>query len=117
MGGNVQEIKKLEKTFLCECGKIYSSASGLWKHKQKCNQEQKLEKDEPSDKQLIMMLIKENSELKKEQTDIKELILQIVKNGITNTNTTNTTNTTNNIELKKKIKYNFLIGTSYFDLC
>jgi len=49
-------------------------------------------KDEPSDKHLIMMLIKENSELRKEQADIKELILEIVKNGIMN-NSHNTIHT------------------------
>jgi len=29
--------KKLEKNFLCECGKSFLSNAGLWKHKQKCN--------------------------------------------------------------------------------
>jgi hypothetical protein len=63
------------------CNKIFKTRSGLWKHKQKCNQKQEKEKDEPSDKELMCMLIKQNSELFKEHSDIKELILEIVKNG------------------------------------
>ena len=41
------EIKKLEKTFLCDCGKNFLTNSGLWKHKKKCCQkEEKEEKEE-----------------------------------------------------------------------
>jgi hypothetical protein len=79
-----------------------------WKHKQKCDGQQHttqdkvylIDKDEPSDKQLIMMLIKENSELRKEQADIKEIILEIVKNGTTNHshNTTNSHNKAFNLQ-------------------
>jgi len=65
------------------CNKVFKSRSGLWKHKKSCNQQ-----IEHSDKELINMLIKQNSELikehsefRKEHSDIKELILEIVKNG------------------------------------
>jgi hypothetical protein len=80
-------IEKTQKnSFACECGKTYKDNSGLWRHKKKC-----LETDKPNDKandktnnldekELIMMLIKQNTEL-----------LEIVKNG-----THNTTNNTNN---------------------
>jgi len=94
------EIKK-NATYECKCGKIYSNASGLWKHKQKCNQEKdqqhknekekEKEKEEPTDKELIMMLIKENSEL-------KNLVIKVLENGTMNnshnTNTNNSHNTT-----------------------
>ena len=83
-----EQKEQKENIYTCKCGKIYSNSSGLWKHKKKCISK----KDEPSDKELIMMLIKENSELRKEQTDIKELILEIVKNGTHNTTTTNSHN-------------------------
>jgi hypothetical protein len=86
--------------FRCEkCEKEYNNRSGLWRHKKICNSKQETKgeneqivNDEPSDKQLIMMLIKENSELRKEQADIKEIILEIVKNGTMN-NSHNTTHT------------------------
>jgi hypothetical protein len=91
-----------DKTLKCEfCNKIYKDRTGLWRHKKNCNNlENKDTGEELSDKHIVMMLlkqnseiIKENSELRKEQADIKELILEIVKNGtqnITNNTTTHT---------------------------
>jgi hypothetical protein len=103
--------------FNCKtCNKLFKSRVGLWKHKKKCNKMDddtcyEIKNKEPSDKQLIMMLIKENSELRKEQSDIKELIfkeqsdikeliLEIVKNGTTNHshNTTNSHNKAFNLQ-------------------
>ena len=78
----------------CDCGKSYQHVSSLHKHKKTCNTlENKIVEnkvvDEPSDKQLIMMLIKENTEL-------KTLMMEVIKNGTHNTNTnTNTTNSHN----------------------
>ena len=81
-----------EEKYTCQnCCKEYLSRNGLWRHRKKCMVPE-TKPEEPTDKQLIMMLIKENSELRKEQSDIKELILEIVKNGTHNT-TNNTTNT------------------------
>jgi len=77
----------------CDCGKSYQHVSSLYKHKKTCNPlENKIIEtkvvDEPSDKQLIMMLIKEN-------IDFKTLMMEVIKNGTHNTNTNNNTNTTN----------------------
>ena len=108
--GNNEEV---EKVLTCQnCEKKFKTNAGLWKHKKKCSGKQQSstenkEKDEPSDKELIMMLIKENSELRKEQADIKEIILEIVKNGITNTNT-NSNNTTNSHN--KAFNLNFFLN-------
>jgi len=103
--GEIKGKKGQKDIFACEvCSKEYQHRQCLWRHKKICTghqQNTKQEfiseinievKDEPSDKQLIMMLIKENSELRKEQSDIKELILEIVKNGTMN-NSHNTTHT------------------------
>ena len=90
------------------CNKIFKTRSGLWKHKQKCNQKQEQEKDEPSDKELMCMLIKQNSELFKEHSDIKELILEIVKNG-THNNTNNSHNTHTNSH-NKAFNLNFFLN-------
>jgi hypothetical protein len=95
---NTKVAKSCKNIFYtCElCDKKYKSRVGLWKHNKSCNQ-MPVKKDDPSNKELIMLLIKENSELRKEQTDIKELILEIVKNGCINTNTNNShNNITNN---------------------
>ena len=92
--------KKVQKDIVhmdfecCNCGKFYKDRSGLWRHKQKCTS--KLEDssedeisdkktNEPTDKDLIMMLIKENSEL-------KTMMMKVLENGTTN-NSHNTTNT------------------------
>ena len=82
--------------YTCDlCNKNYTSRNGLWKHKKKCqttNAQDLSNKDE-----LIIMLIKQNSQLIKEQTDIKQMILEqqnvvleIAKNGTHNTTTTHT---------------------------
>jgi hypothetical protein len=111
--GNHEEMangKKWQNTKLysCQlCPKEFSNRSGLWKHKQKCNQEQKVEQDETKqettkneinfDKELIMMLIKQNAEL-----------MEIVKNGTHNT-TNNNTNTHTNSH-NKAFNLNFFLN-------
>jgi hypothetical protein len=93
---NTFSNKSCSHKFACElCDKSFKSRVGLWKHKKsECCATSDAE--EPSDKALIMLLLKENSELRKEQTDIKEIILEIVKNGTHNVNTNNTTYTNSN---------------------
>lgn len=78
--------QKQANIFSCiNCVKTYKTSSGLWKHTQICCDS----KTEPSDKDLIMMLIKENSEM-------KNIVMEVIKNGTHNTNNTNNINTTNN---------------------
>jgi hypothetical protein len=84
-----------EQKYCCQfCDKEYTSRNGLWKHKKKCNSH-KINEQNITDKDLIMMLIKENSEFRKDQTDIKEMILEIVKNNANNTNNNNNIINTN----------------------
>jgi hypothetical protein len=114
-------IKEIEKVLTCQnCKKDFKTNAGLWKHRQKCvlekttvdirqpNSSQPENKEEISDKHLIMLLIKENSELRKEQADIKELILEIVKNGNITTNTNHSHNTTNSHN--KAFNLNFFLN-------
>ena len=71
--------------YVCEqCNKKYSSRNGLWKHNKVFHKSDKEYKDIVSDKELIMTLIKENSEF-------KTMIMKLIENG-----TNNTINTTNN---------------------
>jgi hypothetical protein len=83
-----EETKKLKKTYSCDCGKIFATNSGLWKHKKVCNyfdEETIIENvNDISHKELIMMLLKQNSELITQNAEL-------VKNG-----THNTTNSHNN---------------------
>jgi hypothetical protein len=82
-------------TYDCICGKIYKHTSTLYAHKKKCivsinNNNKEIQNENitdklcMSDKDLIMMLLKQNSEL-----------LELVKNGTNNTNT-NINNSNNN---------------------
>jgi hypothetical protein len=82
--------------------------SGLWKHKKKCINEEKIddEKNENidfendiTDKELIVMLIKQNSELMKETSDFKSIMMEVIKNGTHNTIHTNSHNKAFNLNL------------------
>jgi len=87
-----EKVSKLSKTeqddnmlsnFICNiCNKEYTSRNGLWKHN-KTHHDQP--NDDISDKELIMMLIKENAEF-------KNMMMKMVDNGINNC----TNNGTNN---------------------
>ena len=110
--GNKLEITEINKnTYLsCKCGKQFLSNSGLWKHKQKCKvesdddeiSENKVLSNEPSDKQLIMMLIKDNNEL-------RTMMLKVIENG-THNNNNNTTNSHN-----KAFNLNFFLNETCKD--
>ena len=85
--GNEIKQKICSTKYTCEkCSKEFKNRSGLWKHKQKCvekiEQPEEIKLNEPSDKDLIMLLIKENSEL-------KNMMMDVIKNGTNNTNINN----------------------------
>ena len=82
--------------FECEfCNRLYATSSGLWKHKKTCIKsiEPEIINKEPTDKDLIMMLIKENSEL-------KTMMMKVLENGTHNTmiNNTNSHNKAFNLQ-------------------
>jgi hypothetical protein len=104
-------LKLCSNKFTCQkCDKTFESRNGLWKHNKKCNLVKNInnnqitnnfidinEQNEPSDKQLIMMLIKENSEF-------KNMMMKVLDNGTNNTvNTTmynvNSNNKTFNLQV------------------
>jgi hypothetical protein len=102
--GNILETKKGEKgqkgqneqikEFSCEnCDKEFKTRSGLWKHKKICNEDiknnEEPQKNETPDKELIMMLVKQNTQLFEQNSEM----LEIIKNGTHNTN--NSHNNTN----------------------
>ena len=72
--------------FVCSCGTFFKSRTTLWRHKQICGEVfVKSSNIEPPDKDLIMMLIKQNSEL-----------LEVIKNG--SHNIINSNNKTFNLQ-------------------
>ena len=92
-----------EKNHICICGKIYKHSSTLYAHKKKCKlqtdiQNEKKIDDNLIDKdELILMLIKQNSELIKETTEFKSIMLEVIKNGTHNTTNTNSHNKSFNL--------------------
>ena len=77
-----------QKTQLeCSCGKCYKNHSGLWRHKKKCPT-----KINDTQTNLIMTLIKENSEL-------KHMMMKVIENGTNNININTTTNKTFNLNI------------------
>ena len=77
------------KIYQCTCGKKYKYDSGYYRHKKTCNFEEKPDHkpaENTTDKELILMLVKQNTEL-----------MEILKNGVNNTtNNTNANNTNTN---------------------
>ena len=112
-------IEKTQKnSFNCECGKTYKDYSGLWRHKKKCNNISITDSNvESMDKdQIIIMLIKQNSELIKETSEFKNIMIEqqntmmkVIENGtqnnITNNNNINHTNSHN-----KSFNLNFFLN-------
>jgi hypothetical protein len=64
---NNELLGKISKKYECEnCEKCFNDRAGLWRHNKKCKIEEKFENiknNEPSDKELIVMLLKQNSQL------------------------------------------------------
>ena len=91
--------------YICNCGKIYSHSSTLYAHKKKCisneiiNEDATKEDKYATDKDLIMLLIKENG-------DLKNMIMEVIKNG-TNNNNINTTHTNSH---NKAFNLNFFLN-------
>ena len=89
-----------EKKYICEkCVKTFCDRAGLWRHKKKCDNVSNINNDESIDKdQLILMLIKQNSELIKETSEFKNMMMEVIKNGTHNTTHTNSHNKTFNLQ-------------------
>jgi hypothetical protein len=86
---NENPVKSLlENKYLCKCGRAYKHMSSLCKHKNTCcfTEEKYIKyEDITTDKDLIMMLVKQNSEL-----------LEVIKNGTHNTNNSHNNTNSNN---------------------
>ena len=113
---NIQQ----EFSYSCECGKMYTHRASLYNHKKTCSLKNisTIETDninnsvDHSDKdQLILMLIKQNSELIKETSDFKNMMMKVLENGTHNTtNNTNMTNSNN-----KAFNLNFFLNETCKD--
>ena len=99
---NNQNKQLFSKKYICQnCEKRFNDRAGLWRHSKKCNIEDTHEPEGNeniyhciNDKELILMLIKQNAELVKETSDFKNMMIKVIENG-TNNNSHNTTNSHN----------------------
>ena len=90
--------------YLCHCGKSYKHSSTMYAHKKKCSVEDNHLTEEcaskkpiePSDKELIMMVVQQNAELIKENSELKTMMMEVIKNGTHNT--TNSHNKSFNLQ-------------------
>ncbi len=114
-----------KKSNICECGKMFKFRQSLHVHKKKCHNNVSYateeydtnEEDEPTDKDLIMMVIKQNSELIKENSDLKTIMveqsnkmMEVVKNGTIQNSNHNTINSHN-----KSFNLNFFLNETCKD--
>ena len=98
---NTNETKMKQESsekFQCSCDLVCKSRTTLWRHKKICTSN-KLPISETNDKELIMMLVKQNSEL-----------LEVIKNG-----THNTTNSHNTNSHNKSFNLNFFLNETCKD--
>ena len=107
-------LVKTSKPLICfNCNKIFNDRAGLWRHNKTCSF--KVDNNKSTDKELIMMLIKENSHVKKmmieQQNMIMEqqnMIIKVIENG-----THNTIN--NNNSHNKAFNLNFFLNETCKD--
>uniref|UniRef100_A0A6C0KRK8 C2H2-type domain-containing protein n=1 Tax=viral metagenome TaxID=1070528 RepID=A0A6C0KRK8_9ZZZZ len=88
-------VKKQSKIYICECGKKYKYDSGYFRHKKTCKETK--EQEITSEKELIMMLLKDNNEFKNIMVEQHKSMMEIMKNGTHNT--INSNNKTFNLQL------------------
>ena len=104
----IEEIQKLDKTFFCNCGKMFQSNSGLWKHRKKCDCKEE-------EKQSICL---ENNDNELTDREIIKALLKIVQNGNNINNNINNINNnsynTTNIE-NKTFNLNFFLNETCKD--
>ena len=117
-------LQKVAIDYSCECGKNYKHASSLWNHKKKCDQISNnndtidsnsnnsnnsnniKNNDLVIDKELVMTILKQNSDIMKENSELKNMMLEqqthmleVIKNGTHNTQINNVSNKTFNLNL------------------
>jgi hypothetical protein len=109
-----------DQTFSCvKCHKEYNDRTGLWRHSKKCNgdinnETNNSEKKELDKDDLILMLIKENTDFKSIILEQQNMMMKVMENGTINnshnTNTTTNNNTTHTNSHNKAFNLNFFLN-------
>jgi hypothetical protein len=80
---NNPNLLKICSTYVCKnCQKTYKDNSGLWRHKKKCNKEEQHSTSIPEiTPELIMSILKQNSDLQNVIITQNNTILDLAKNN------------------------------------
>ena len=100
---NENYAKLCSKKYECEnCEKGFNDRAGLWRHNKKCNEPQNSNKSSEISQELILTIIKQNSELQQTIVEQNKTIIEMSKNIQTtnshNNNNTNSHNKTFNLQ-------------------
>ena len=90
---NASDLVPKSSTYNCSCGKMYKHDSSYYKHKKNCKYlitDQRI-----NNKDLVILLMKENNELKQMMTETQSQVMELLKTGTHNT--TNSHNKTFNL--------------------
>ena len=70
---NSEKIASTPNMFVCKCGKEYKHRQSLFTHRKQCNIEKQVlnNPNEPTDKELMMMVIQQNAELIKKNDELQ----------------------------------------------
>lgn len=113
---DINVYNKNPKAFVCDCGKEYRYRQSLYVHKKKCQyiaeEQQPIEnilvlakqdlvtEEEPTEKQLMMTIIKQNGELMQKNGELVKTIQEIVPKIGDTTNNSNNTNCNNTFNVQ-----------------
>jgi hypothetical protein len=106
---NFTEVaQEKDAIYKCFCGQILNSKSTIWRHKKKCvhsscGENPSSQPTQSEDKEIIKLLIKDNSELK---AIMMEVVKSIQPNNTNQSHNNNSLNTTNNNHFNLQIYLN-----------
>jgi hypothetical protein len=111
--------KTQKNSYECDCGKKYKDNSGLWRHKKNCKIDANVDTEENillssteiSEKDLIMLIVKQNTELIKENNEFKNMMMEVIKNGTV----ANSHNTISNNSHNKAFNLQFFLNETCKD--
>ena len=107
INGNKMEIQKNANNNHCDiCNKYYKTKSGLWKHKNKCIKQKESNTANNINKNTINLLINEHTDFKniiielvKSNTDLQKQMVDVCKNSSKIINNNNSNNKTFNMQV------------------
>jgi hypothetical protein len=108
---NKLAAKTSGKKYECEiCEKGFNDRAGLWRHNKKCNELQNSNKSPEISQELILTIIKQNSELQQTVIEQSKTINEMSKNIQTTNNNNNNNNNNNTNSHNKTFNLQFFLN-------